>query len=124
VRLVPWLDEKDLPALYCAASAMVFPSLYEGGGIPVLEAMACGCPVVASDIPAIREYGDDAVTFIDPFSVSSIAAALRHVQDDESTTRETVRKGFEAAARRRPEIIAQMLAAAYRSSAERGTRTE
>ena len=56
------LDEEDMPLLFNAASTLVFPSLYEGGGMPLVEAIACGCPVIASDIPTSREFGGEAVS--------------------------------------------------------------
>jgi alpha-1,3-rhamnosyl/mannosyltransferase len=80
VRFLPRLDEADLPALYGAASALVFPSLHEGCGIPLLEANACGCATVVSDIPAAREFGGEDVSRFDPNSVESIAAAMRAFQ--------------------------------------------
>jgi glycosyltransferase involved in cell wall biosynthesis len=122
VRFLPRLAEEDLPALYCAAEAMVFPSWYEGAGMPVVEALACGCPVVASDLPAIREYGPGAVRFIDPYSTDSITAALREVQQNDATVRQRVSRGLEAAAGHRPEVIARALAEAYAGTADRGAR--
>jgi glycosyltransferase involved in cell wall biosynthesis len=67
------LDE--LASLYRRASALVFPSFYEGFGQPPLEALACGCPVACSDLPALREACGDAVVYLDPHSPESIAAA-------------------------------------------------
>lgn len=66
------IPPQDLPALYAAASAFVFPSLYEGFGLPVLEAMAVGCPVVTSDRGSLKEVAGDAAILIDPASIDSI----------------------------------------------------
>jgi glycosyltransferase involved in cell wall biosynthesis len=66
----------ELVALYRQAAALVFPSLYEGFGLPPLEAMACGCPVAASDLPALREVCGDAVRYFDPERPDEIAAAI------------------------------------------------
>ena len=72
----------DLPGLYYGASAFCFPSLVEGFGIPPLEAMACGCPVLAADIPALREVLGDAAMFADPFSVDALRDGLERVLED------------------------------------------
>jgi glycosyltransferase involved in cell wall biosynthesis len=80
VRGLVALDE--LVSLYRRAAALVFPSLYEGFGQPVLEAMACGCPVACSDIPALAEVAGDAVRTFDPEDVASIAAGVRETVAD------------------------------------------
>jgi len=80
VRLVPEVADEWLPAVYSAASVFAFPSLAEGFGIPVLEAMACGVPVVASSIPAVAEIAGRAAVLVDPRDqdgwTSAIAAVL------------------------------------------------
>ena len=76
---VVWLDyvERDeLHALYCAAGLFAYPSLSEGFGLPVLEALACGLPVVASDLPVLREVADPTALFVDPLNVDAIAEAI------------------------------------------------
>ena len=81
----------DLPGLYYGASAFCFPSLVEGFGIPPLEAMASGCPVLAADIPALREVLGDAAMFADPLSVDALRDGLERVLEDadlQSTLRE------------------------------------
>jgi glycosyltransferase involved in cell wall biosynthesis len=67
----------QLVSFYRRAAAVVFPSLYEGFGQPVLEALACGCPVACSDLPALREVGGDAVEYFDPLDPESIADAVQ-----------------------------------------------
>jgi len=69
----------DLPALYTAAQAFVFPSLYEGFGLPVIEAMACGTPVVCANTSSLPEVAGDAAVMFDPTQTESIAGALRQV---------------------------------------------
>jgi glycosyltransferase involved in cell wall biosynthesis len=76
VVLLPALDDAEMPLLYGAASAFVFPSLFEGAGLPLMEALACGCPAVASDIPTTREFAGDAAPRFDPLDVESIAGCM------------------------------------------------
>jgi glycosyltransferase involved in cell wall biosynthesis len=73
----------DMPALYRGALAVVFPSLFEGFGLPPLEAMACGTPVAASDRGAVAEVCGDAALAFEPEDVEEIAAAIEHVTQDE-----------------------------------------
>jgi glycosyltransferase involved in cell wall biosynthesis len=77
-----FVDAKDLPALYSGAEAFVFPSFEEGFGLPVLEAMACGVPVVASAIPSIREIAGEAAVMIDPHEPGSIARGILRALND------------------------------------------
>jgi glycosyltransferase involved in cell wall biosynthesis len=79
VTLEGWVDDDQLAALQARARAMAMPTLCEGFGLPVLEAMAIGLPVLASDIPVLREVGGDAALWFDPRSTPSIADALRVV---------------------------------------------
>jgi glycosyltransferase involved in cell wall biosynthesis len=69
------VSQDELVELYRRASALVFPSLYEGFGQPVLEALACACPVACSDLPPLREVADDAAVYFDPLEPESIASA-------------------------------------------------
>jgi len=78
------ISDEALMGLYRSARALVFPSLYEGFGIPPLEAMRFGLPVVAGDIPPVREVCDDAALYCDPLSVDSIAAAMRTMLGDDA----------------------------------------
>jgi glycosyltransferase involved in cell wall biosynthesis len=83
VRLLGHVPEADLPAVYGAARVLCMPSLYEGFGLPVLEAMACGTPVVASATTALGEAVGDAGLTVDPESVAAIRAALAGVLGDD-----------------------------------------
>jgi len=83
VRFVGYVAPQDLPALYGAATAFVYPSLFEGFGLPPLEAMACGTPVVTSNTTALPEVVGDAALLINPRSVGDLAAALRRLLDDD-----------------------------------------
>jgi glycosyltransferase involved in cell wall biosynthesis len=81
VRLVENPDDDDLRRLYNHAVAYVFPSLHEGFGIPLLEAMACGTPVLAADTAVFREVAGAAALYFDPYDPDAIAAALEAVLD-------------------------------------------
>src|SRR5262245_32371840 len=76
LRLTGYLEDADLRALYSSCRAFIYPSLYEGFGLPPLEAMACGAPVVASRIPALQETLDDAAILIEPLDVEGLVKAI------------------------------------------------
>lgn len=113
VIFLPRLEEYDLPVLFSAASALVFPSLYEGGGIPILEAMACGCAVIASSIPTTREVGGDAVLMFDPLITNSISDAMRNFQDNPPERLLFRHRALERVLYHRPEHIKQKLITVY-----------
>lgn len=72
IRLLGRVSDEELVSLYQRAACFVFPSVYEGFGLPPLEAMACGCPVLASDIPVVREVCADAAMYFNPLNIDSI----------------------------------------------------
>ncbi len=76
IKHIGFVEQADSPSLYQAASLFVLPSLYEGFGMPVLEAMASGCPVVASDIPVLREVGGDHAHYANPASPQSFSKVI------------------------------------------------
>ncbi len=82
VRFLGWVDDRTLDGLYRAATCFVLPSLAEGFGLPVLEAMARGTPVACSDISALREVAGDAALYFDPLDAASIARRPRECLDD------------------------------------------
>lgn len=82
VELLGWVSRAELNSLYDNASAYVFPTLFEGFGLPVLEAMARGCPVIGSDIPVLHEVGGDDMAYFDPRDASAIASVVRWVVGD------------------------------------------
>ncbi|MGH9785353.1 MAG: glycosyltransferase family 4 protein [Terriglobia bacterium] len=86
-------SRQTLRLLYSAAAALVFPSLEEGFGMPILEAMSCGLPVVTSNCSAMPEVAGDAAVCVDPRSVSEIAAAMRRVAEDEPFAADLRRRG-------------------------------
>jgi alpha-1,3-rhamnosyl/mannosyltransferase len=111
-----YVPEEDLPALMACAHSFVFPALYEGFGLPVLEAMACGAPVVCSSTPALAELAGDAALLVDPLDVDAIAAAMQRSVED-SAWRETAReRGLARAARYSWEHCLERTLAVYRSA--------
>jgi glycosyltransferase involved in cell wall biosynthesis len=82
VRTPGYLPEDDLARVVAGAAALVFPSWYEGFGLPALEALACGTPVVASDLPALREVLDDQAELVPPGDAAALADALARVLED------------------------------------------
>lgn len=89
-----WVEEMDLPYIYNAASAFIFPSKHEGFGIPVLESMACGLPTIASDLAVLREIAADAILYFDQNNKRSIANAMVKIVKDENLRQELRAKGF------------------------------
>lgn len=89
----------DLPALYRGADCFAFPSLFEGFGIPIVEAMNCGIPVACADISCLPEIAGDAAVLFDPYDVASIAGALEQILTDESLRAQCVARGLERAKR-------------------------
>lgn len=86
IHFTGWIEQSDLPALYSLALAYVFPSVYEEFGIPVVEAISCGCPVISSNTGAIPELLGDAAMLCDPFDYLSIADNIETIAN--STTEE------------------------------------
>jgi glycosyltransferase involved in cell wall biosynthesis len=90
-----YIPESDLPALLGGALAFVYPSLYEGFGIPVLEAGACGVPVITSNTSSLPEVAGDAALLVDPYDVDAIADAMYRLVTDEALRAELTRRGAE-----------------------------
>jgi len=99
VRVLGFVDDKDLPALYRNAGLFALPSLYEGFGLPVLEAMACGAPVVCSDVSSLPEVAGDAALLIDPLNTEELTAAMGRALGDAGLRQEMTSKGLAQAAR-------------------------
>jgi len=99
VRILGFVDEGDLPALYRSAVLFAFPSLYEGFGLPVLEAMACGVPVVCSNASSLPEVAGEAGLLVDPLDTYGLAEAMRRVLEDSRLRREMNERGVAQAAR-------------------------
>lgn len=94
VRMLGYVDEGDLPALYTGADVFCFPTLYEGFGIPVLEAMACGTPVVASNTSSLPEAAGDAALLMSPTDTEAMAEALGRVITDTDLREHLIQSGL------------------------------
>lgn len=94
VRFTGFVPDEDMPALYSAASLFVFPTLYEGFGIPVLEAQACGVPVVTSNRTSLPEVAGEGAEYVDPYDVESICAGMRKILEDPGLAWELVERGY------------------------------
>lgn len=118
VVMAGFVDDADLPALYSGARVFAFPSLYEGFGLPPLEAMACGVPVVSSNTSSLPEVVGDAALCVDPYNVDELAEALDLAIHDETLRRSLIDKGYRrvrqftwaAAARQLRELYTRLLA--------------
>ncbi len=94
IHFTRFVVDADLPPLYTLASCLVFPSLYEGFGLPPIEAMACGCPVLASAIVSVKEVCGNCVEYFDPLDVDSIKNALLNVLKDKKRKEELIKCGL------------------------------
>jgi glycosyltransferase involved in cell wall biosynthesis len=93
VRLLGRVEDELLPALYSGAAGFVYPSVYEGFGLPPLEAMACGCPIAVSDIPAHREVCGSTALYFDPFSPEDLSSKLELLLRLDATSRASCVEG-------------------------------
>jgi glycosyltransferase involved in cell wall biosynthesis len=117
-HLLGAVPSEDLPTLYSLASAMAFPSFAEGFGLPVLEAMSCGTPVVCSDATCLPEVSGDAALSFAPDDLEQLASCLETALEDSARRADLVRKGYERAALFTWERSVRLLRQAYREVAE------
>ncbi len=109
VILPGYITDTELPAIYANALCLVFPSLYEGFGLPPLEAMSCGCPVIASKVTSIPEVCNDAALYFDPLNIKEITSTMKQILEDEKTVSQLREKGFNNLKKFTWQIFAQNL---------------
>jgi glycosyltransferase involved in cell wall biosynthesis len=117
VHVRPYVSDEELAAYYRGTLALVYPSVMEGFGLPVLEAMACGAPVITSSITATAEVaGGAALLLEDPYCVDELVRQMRRIRSDEELRRELAYKGAERASRFRWDNVVAETVAVYRAA--------
>lgn len=94
IIMTGYVDDETLAHFYSGASAFVYPSIYEGFGLPILEAMACGCPVICSNAASMPEVAGDSAIQIDPNNPGDLTAAIDRIMADADLRRRLIEKGF------------------------------
>jgi len=120
VIFVDFISELDLAHYYSSATLLAYPSLYEGFGLPPLEAMACGCPVVTSNSSSLPEVIGEAGIMVNPNDTESLAQAMRQVLTDSKLRDDMIRKGLEQAKRFSWKKTAEQTQEVYNKAAELG----
>jgi len=115
VRILGFVEDADLPALYRGADLFVFPSFYEGFGLPPLEAMACGVPVVCSGVSSLPEVAGDAALLVDPEDEDGLMGAMERALEDEGLRQEMMARGRARAAQFTWEQAARRLMGVFAS---------
>jgi glycosyltransferase involved in cell wall biosynthesis len=111
-----FVSDEKLRALYGAAVALALPSTHEGFGLPVAEALAAGCPVLCSELPALGEVAGGAALYFDPLNVEEMATAMRKLLDEKSLREEMRAHGRERAARFTWQHTAELTRESYRAA--------
>jgi len=93
-QTIPWLSIEELELLYGSASVLVYCSLYEGFGLPIVDSFACGVPVVTSNVSAMPEIGGDAALYVNPRDVLDIRNKLKEVMEDKDLREDLIKKGL------------------------------
>ena len=113
-QTIPWLDISELELLYNSAKVLLYASLYEGFGLPILDSFACGVPVITSDVSSMPEVGGNAAMYVDPSDVEDIRNKLREVMGDNDLREEMIEKGFTQVKKFSWEKAAQQTSDVYR----------
>ena len=111
-----YIPDQDLSAVYSSARAFVFPSLYEGFGLPILEAMQCGTPVITSNRTALPEVAGDAGLLIDPTDSDALCQAMLSLMNDERLNQRLSQKGLERSKQFTWATCAEMTVDLYRKA--------
>jgi glycosyltransferase involved in cell wall biosynthesis len=113
VTAIGFVPTEDLVLLYAMASVFVFPSLYEGFGLPIIEAMQLGCPVITSKDGSLSEVAGEAAMFVDPYDVQSIEKKLKMLFNDTHLQKRLSEKGIIQAKKFSWEIVARETSTVY-----------
>ena len=97
VHLLGFVDDEDLPALYSASECLIIPSLYEGFGLPILEAMACGTPVITSNVSSLPEVAGNAGILVDPYNIEEITDAINILLSESAKRAQLIKAGYDQA---------------------------
>ena len=93
IQFLGRLDHKELPAVMGASLCLIYASLFEGFGIPIIDAMRCNVPVITSNTTSMPEVGGEAVCYVDPYDITSISNAIQRIYTDEPYRKELIDKG-------------------------------
>ncbi len=94
VKFLGRVPDNDLVGLYNGATALTYPSLFEGFGLPILEAFACGCPVITSDVSSMPEIAGDGAILVDPYNIVAISKAMRELAGNDILRSSLIKKGI------------------------------
>jgi glycosyltransferase involved in cell wall biosynthesis len=117
IRLTGYIADEDLSSLYSGATCFVYPSYFEGFGLPIVEAMKCGTPVIAGDRTSSPEVAGEAALLFDPFDVNSLVAALKRILNESDLRAELSAKGLQRASQFSWQTTARLTLAAYEKAA-------
>ncbi len=120
IHFTGYFPEEELPLLYKGASVLLFPSFYEGFGLPVLEAFSCGLPVIVSNVASLPEVAGDAALYVDPNDHKDMARKVESLLDDAILYREQIAKGYARAEKFTWRSTAEQILAAMTEVANRG----
>jgi glycosyltransferase involved in cell wall biosynthesis len=123
VKFLGYVPRSDLPGLFSGATAFVYPSLLEGFGLPIVEAMACGAPVITSNTSSMKEVAGDSAVLVDPTSVLELTEALAMLGEDAQARHDLSRKGLSRAAQFSWNRTAELTLDAYHDALEHSPKT-